>query len=203
MTTFEDVVAGWQVADVDAIHPLRRVDVDGYWESGWFQAQQAAAFIPAGGTVVDYGCGDGRLSLPLAHMGFQVFAVDASPTMLQRLDVEVGKQTRDFAQEMVPFLCDGSDLAYKLGDNSVDGVVCRAVLIHHDYEGVEKLLTQFVRVLKPGGVLVADWPLGPRYVRQNWTDVTTWEPAHRAKLAKKLGLELVEDDTVSVWRNAN
>jgi SAM-dependent methyltransferase len=43
------------------------------------------AAIPAGASVLDLGCGTGRLATPLARLGHPVTAVDESPDMLARV----------------------------------------------------------------------------------------------------------------------
>jgi 2-polyprenyl-3-methyl-5-hydroxy-6-metoxy-1,4-benzoquinol methylase len=189
------VVDAWRQADVEAIHPLRAVDVDAYWESGRYQALDASRWIPEGGTVMDFGCGDGRLTLPLARLGFDVYAVDSSPEMLARVEANL----RALDEPAVTILSDGTTDLAKLIGTPLDAIVCRAVLIHHDYEDGTRLVLALSKLLKPGGHLIADWPTGPRYERQHWTDVTTWEPAHRLAVADGAGLVLVDDSTPSVW----
>lgn len=202
MVTFSDVVEGWKVAPVTAIHPLRHVSDEAYWESGRAQALEASHWVEEGGTVVDFGCGDGRVAIPLARLGFAVAAVDASPEMLDRLNENISTDDGAFWT----FLSDGTNLSKALELVApVDAVHCRAVLIHHSHKDVERLVTEFAKVLKPGGMLIADWPVGAHYERQNWTDVTTWLPNHRLKVATAAGFELVEPGTdahgsPSVWR---
>lgn len=203
MTTFDQVVKAWQGAHVDAIHPLRADDVDGYWSSGWFQAQQAAAHIPAGGSVVDFGCGDGRLSIPLAHMGFGVTAVDASPNMLKRLRAAAKKQANDFNPDDLELVqSDGTDLS-KL-KRQFDAVVCRAVLIHHSPADQKRLVHNLSDLLKSGGVFVADWPVGDPHERLDWIDVTVVSVERRNAVAWESNLELVEEHTdgLTVWRRS-
>ena len=195
MTTFKDVVEGWQVAPVTAIHPLAHVSEKAYWDSGKAQALEAAEWIPDGGTVMDFGCGNGRLTLPLAKLGYNVIGVDASPAMLDRARAHAERDELPITL----LLSDGTKWPYNIFP-VVDTVVCRAVLIHHDYEGVATLVTALSAALKPGGFLVCDWPTGKPYVRQNWTDVTVWAPEHRMEVATAAGLELVSDTTPSVWR---
>lgn len=203
MTEFNDVIEAWQRADVEAIHPLRAVDEKAYWESGKAQAKQAAEWIPKGGTVVDFGCGDGRLTLPLIDLGFKVVAMDASTEMLKRLrDRLEGRVFKGILQS------NGLNIREVLHSNNVpevDTIVCRAVLIHHSHEDVARLVGAFASVLDEGGHLVADWPVARHYERQNWTDVTTWEVDHRRQVAAAAGLELVsiEPDQPSVWRKCH
>jgi 2-polyprenyl-3-methyl-5-hydroxy-6-metoxy-1,4-benzoquinol methylase len=197
--TFNDVVEQWKVAPVTAIHPLRHVSDDAYWASGRDQAMDASHWIPDGGTVMDFGCGDGRLTIPLALLGFEVLAVDASEEMLYR----VKENTKAAHLQVTTLQSDGLDLHHLT--EPVDAIVCRAVLIHHNHADVERLVTEFAKVLKTRGVLICDWPVGDHYVRQNWTDVTTWRQSHRMKVATAAGFEMVRPGTdahgsPSVWR---
>ena len=83
--TAETVIQAWDQADPDAIHPLRRVSEDAYWDSGKAQADMLASVIPDGAKVLDFGCGDGRVAIPMAGLGYDVTAVDSSQRMLDRL----------------------------------------------------------------------------------------------------------------------
>lgn len=205
--TFSDVVEGWKVAPVTAIHPLRHVSDEQYWESGRAQALEASHWIGDGGNVMDFGCGDGRLSIPLVKLGFFVVSVDASEEMLYRLGENFRAQDNPDWGQLTTQHSDGTNLSSVVrgpGDG-LDAIVCRAVLIHHSHKDVERLVTEFAKVLKPGGVLIADWPVGAHYERQNWTDVTTWLPNHRLKVATAAGFEMVHPGTdahgaPSVWR---
>lgn len=195
MPSFDDVVRSWQVADVTHIHPLRNVSDEAYWESGRAQALEAAIWIPEGGTVLDFGCGDGRLTIPLAKLGYDVVGVDASPAMLERVRVAADR-------ENVPVALYQSDGMW-LPDNirPVDAVVARAVFIHHDYESVTAIVKNLAGLLKPSGYLVADWPISeaPRE-RRDWIDVTTWDYTQREQVATDAGLTLIANTTPSVWR---
>lgn len=191
MTDFRGVVEAWRKADPTHIHPLRNVSEDDYWESGRSQALQAAQWIPEGGTVLDFGCGDGRLTIPLAKLGFTVWAVDASEEMLYRVRDHSIDAGVDLSVATVQ--SDGLNL-----DFNVDAVVCRAVLIHHSHADVALLVRSLSKCLKPGGVFIADWPLGPHHERRDWIDVTTWELAERQAVADANGLSLINDG--SVWR---
>lgn len=195
MTDFRGVVEAWRKADPSHIHPLRNVSEEDYWESGRSQALQAAQWIPEGGTVLDFGCGDGRLTIPLTTLGFEVWAVDSSQEALDRL-----VNNPDVTHFLAAAICsDGTALRDDLkSDVLFDAVVCRAVLIHHSHADGALLVRQLTNVLKPGGVFIADWPLGPHHERRDWIDVTTWELGERQKVADANGLALINDG--SVWR---
>lgn len=195
MTDFTGVVEAWQQADVEAIHPLRAVDERAYWESGEAQAAQAGLYIPDGGTVIDFGCGDGRLSIPLAELGFSVLAIDSSEAMLTR--VKARAEAKGVKIELMQ--SDGLDLPLLV--DPVDAVVARAVLIHHSRKDVARLVKSLVEIIRPGGHLVADWPLGRAHERRDWIDVTTWNGHDRARVATAAGLTLVEDGDPGVWQH--
>lgn len=108
--------------------------------------------LPREAVILDYGCGQGRLSRELVDRGFvNVLGIDSSPEMVR------------IAGERVPeagFLStDGERLP--CGDESIDAVLLFAVLtcISSD-EAQLKLLAEFKRILRPGGLLlVSDYPL--------------------------------------------
>jgi SAM-dependent methyltransferase len=54
------------------------------------EAEAVHGLLPPGGTVLDLGCGTGRLAEPLARMGHAVTGVDNSPQMLAGLRRAVG-----------------------------------------------------------------------------------------------------------------
>lgn len=199
-TDFQGVIEAWQ-RDAEngghRIHPLP-VDSAEWWALGEIQAAQVADYAEAGDLVIDFGCGYGRLSIPLEQAGYIVLAVDASQAMLDGL----AERAAAAGVEVGHYRSDGSDLAELVDDligEKAAVVISRAVLIHHDYAGVERLVTQLASVLRPGGHLIADWPIAenPRE-RTHWVDVTTWDPTHRAAVAARAGLELVEG--TDVWR---
>lgn len=200
---FQDVIAAWQRDGENGghgIHPLT-VDSAEWWALGETQAAQVDNYAEAGDLVIDFGCGYGRLSIPLASAGYDVLAVDASQAMLDGL----ARRAEGTDVHLDTLLSDGSELLdivdHAIGHRAAV-VIARAVLIHHDYAGVERLVGQLASVLRPGGHLIADWPVAahPRE-RTNWTDVTTWYATHRRNVALEAGLELVEDNGgASVWR---
>lgn len=153
----EDVISAWDQADPDAIHPTRSVSEEAYWASGEAQANLLATVIPAGSKVLDFGCGDGRVAIPMADLGYEVTAADASQRMLDRL------AERAPALTTVQAAADG--IAAHLGRRRMDAVYSLAVLIHHSYDDCLAIVGKLRAATKLGGILVLDWPVSDRLYR--------------------------------------
>lgn len=195
MIGLRDVVQAWRQADPKHIHPTREhVSEQAYWDSGRLQAELVLSYLPDGGSVLDFGCGDGRIAIPLAKLGFEVFAVDAAPEMLERLEHNAEVQQVDGIHTI---LSDGTtDLGKLVG--RVDAINARAVFIHHGHKDVELFVKKLAAMLGPGGFLICDWPVGPHHERRDWIDVTTWDVHKRTKVAEAAGLELVSEGVPTV-----
>lgn len=188
----DDVIAAWDQADPTAIHPLRGISEDAYWDSGKAQADMLATVLPAGAKVIDYGCGDGRVAIPLRALGYDVTAVDSSQAMLDRL------LERD--PDMPVLLCRGEDLADLYGKKA-DAIVSLAVLIHHSYADCLDLITDFrATVNGRNGILVLDWPTSDTPSEaHDWIGVTTWSPDQQADACARIGLKPVIGDPWVPW----
>jgi SAM-dependent methyltransferase len=94
------------------------------------------------GTALDAACGTGRHASYLASLGHKVIGVDSS---IEMLTAARGKRPKgDFRL---------ADLHYlPLPDNQVDVVVCALALTH--VPDLRPVLSEFARVLRPGGHLV-------------------------------------------------
>jgi 2-polyprenyl-3-methyl-5-hydroxy-6-metoxy-1,4-benzoquinol methylase len=184
------------------IHPTREHESEmAYWESGLPQAQTVFDLVGEGGTVLDFGCGDGRIAIPMAKLGLEVTAVDAAPEMIERLEHNAEVQG---AEGIHTYVWDGTWF-HELAILSVfDAVNARAVFIHHAHKDVIRLVQCLSQRLKPGGYLICDWPIGKHHQRIDWIDVTVWDYEHRQAVAESVGLSLVSEGEPgvkpSVWR---
>jgi len=102
------------------------------------------------GPVADIGCGPGRITAYLRGIGLDAFGIDLSPAMIDvarrdhpGLRFEVGSMT-------------GLDLA----DDSVTGLLAWFSLIHVPDDEVPTVLTEFFRVLRPGGSVLLGFHAG-------------------------------------------
>lgn len=190
-----DIIAAWDHPDArNSIHPTRGIDEDAYWASGANQAALLGTVLPDGCKVMDFGCGDGRVAIPLRKLGYDVTGVDSSPNML------TGLAERD--PDLTTFQSDGSDLTKRLGRRKMDAVYSLAVLIHHDYATAEALIGNLRAVVKKGGILALDWPVANEPAEGvAWLDVTTWSVERQNELAAGLKMERVDANLPwTVWR---
>jgi ubiquinone/menaquinone biosynthesis C-methylase UbiE len=98
--------------------------------------------LPANAKILDAGCGAGIPISQRLSEHFQVTGVDFSETQIE------------LAKKNVPnanFLCeDMTKLDYP--ENTFDGITSYYAIIHIPREEHESLLTNFHRILKPGGI---------------------------------------------------
>ncbi len=111
-----------------------------------------AALVPefAPMTILEYGCGIGRLALPLALRPGSVTAVDRSPAMLERAQREAERRVRHIAFETPKQLF--------ATPRMFDLVVCYHVLQRMPRREALTLLVRLCEMIAPGGVGVFQWP---------------------------------------------
>ena len=96
--------------------------------------------------VMDFGCGPGFHTIPLARIASRTIAVDVSQRMLEK----TASNARKSGVKVELARSDGIDL--KLADGSVD-----LVFLHHVFHEIENkpgVLKSFLRIIKPSGRLV-------------------------------------------------
>lgn len=118
------------------------------------------------GRVLEVGVGTGLIALPLAALGLPVIGVDLSEPMLRKLVQKTGGR--------LPFaLVRGDATRMPFRDGSIGGAYLRWVLhLIPDWRGA---LAEIVRVVRPGGVLLADLGIygGPRdEIRDRFAELT-------------------------------
>lgn len=111
----------------------------------------------SGQHALDFGCGAGRLTRPLATHFELVDGVDIAPGML-----ELAQRDNPVAQRCRFLLNARPDLAV-FEDGRFDLVYSSIVLQHLPPELTKAYLAEFARVLRPGGSLVVHLPTRPRW----------------------------------------
>jgi ubiquinone/menaquinone biosynthesis C-methylase UbiE len=97
-------------------------------------------------TVVDFGCGTGFFTIPLAKIAERTIGIDVSSKMLVRAAENVRKNgfTAEFLES------DGTEI--KLENESIDFVLL--VHVFHEVNDKPRVLREFSRILKRSGRLV-------------------------------------------------
>lgn len=106
--------------------------------------------VPAGGSVLDLGCGTGELATAIAVAGMKATGCDISPEMLRRAAAADPSSTADWVQldpgwQVLPF-----------GPETFDAVVASSVLEY--VVDPTTVLRECRRVLRPGGTLLCSVP---------------------------------------------
>jgi SAM-dependent methyltransferase len=108
-----------------------------------------------GGPVLEYGAGNGRITLPMARLGLDVTAVDLSAPMLADLRARLRREPTEVASRVTVRRGDMRKL--RLGQR-FSVVLCPFNTFLHLYErtDVEAFLARVHEHLAPGGELVID-----------------------------------------------
>jgi len=185
---------------------LNTTDADTFESTGRADADRLAAHVPAGGTALDLGCGIGRVARYLAPRCGLLWAVDASPRMLElargRLAGEPNVRFALCVDTSVPSVPDASvDMAYAL-----------LVLQHLEREDAFLLLEELHRVLRPDGRLVVTFPnlLSDTYLDAfvryahtgevaNAARARMYTPEEVARLLAAAGFDAELDAGVEIW----
>jgi SAM-dependent methyltransferase len=118
----------------------RKPGFDSYWT-------YAPAFFellpPPGYRTLEVGCGEGRVSRDLKTLGHNVFAVDASPTLI--------RMAREADPSIAYSRCDAGALPFR--DESFDLAIFYNSLM--DFDDMDASVSEASRVLVPGGRLCA------------------------------------------------
>ncbi len=150
------------------------------------EADLVASLVPPGGSVLDAGCGTGRVAIELARRGHDVVGIDLDPAMLDL--------ARDKAPDK-PWI--QGDLASTVvfdaaGERRLfDAVIAAGNVMIFLERGTEAAVVANIAAhLRPGGVLVAGFQLSDGYMQLHVYDA----------LAQRNGLELVA--RYSTWEGA-
>lgn len=108
----------------------------------------ATGLIPAGGNVLDVGCGAGREAIFLAQCGFRAIGVDFS-----REALKIARQRSEAAVIEVDWRL-GDVLDLPVGDHSIDFITDRGCFHLIDEDCRPRFADELDRVLRPCGVIL-------------------------------------------------
>ncbi len=138
-------------------------------------------FVPAGGRILDAGCGSGRDSKAFLDAGYDVVSFDASEEMCRRASEYIGKPVLNMRFE---------DVAYEA---EFDGIWACASLLHVPVEELPDVLKKMGRALKPGGVMYASFKYGEGTVFRGERQFSDFTEVSIVPLFEQAGFEIVSN----------
>ena len=135
-------------------------DPERFWRKGRESAEhlldRAEPYLAGEETVIDIGCGVGRLLLPMASHFRHLVGVDIAPTMLERLQANASER----GVTVDTYLPDGL-----WDEHDADLLYSKIVFRHIDERSViQDYIRRISAALKPSGVAVLDFDTRPETV---------------------------------------
>lgn len=153
--------------------------------------ERYAKMLPKGGLVYECGCGSGHIGKYLSDQGRQnVTGLDFSEK-----SIELARRSFPGLKFHVDNMLDS-----QMPSASADGILAFYAIVHFTYHEVEKVLSEWYRLLKPGGLSLFSYHVGKDIVPvENFLDVpgagATWrflKTERILKIADKAGFQLFE-----------
>lgn len=110
--------------------------------------QRFLAHLPAGGHILDAGCGSGRDARAFLEQGYTVTAFDAAPALAELASVHGGLPVAVLRLEEIDWQA------------RFDGIWACASLLHLGLPELPDVLRRLATALKPGGVLFTSFKHG-------------------------------------------
>lgn len=138
-------VHSWEQADENSLR-----DLDEYFQGSSYRfamlISKVSAYTNPGAKVLDAGAGHGVLALALKSAGFDAYASDLHNGLAVFDAEKIPYVQWHLEAEKAPF-----------DDNTFDAVVLSQTIEHFTYSALHPL-TELLRILKPGGILIVDAP---------------------------------------------
>ena len=139
------------------------------------------SYIPAGGRILDAGCGSGRDSKAFLDAGYDVVSFDASEEMCKRASEYIGKDVLNMRFEDISF------------DHEFDGIWACASLLHVPENELPGILEKMKNALKPNGVIYASFKYGKGTTFRGERQFSDFTEVSVVPLFETVGLEIVNN----------
>lgn len=144
-----------------------------------------ASMLPAGGAVLDFGCGAGRDAKAFLGMGFQVDAIDGSKEMCRIASMHTGIAVKQmYFQEL-----DETD--------RYDGIWACASILHLSSEELPDVLRKMARALKGNGIIYASFKYGSFEGERKGRYFTDMTENSFAKVMEGIGNLWIEEEWIT------
>jgi SAM-dependent methyltransferase len=108
--------------------------------------------LPAGGLLLDVGCGVGRHSVYLGGRGFRVAGIDNAPSGVARAIAACAERAIAFDGRV------GDMAALPWPDATFDAAFSTSTIHHHLRADIVRAIDEIWRTLRPGGRVLLDFP---------------------------------------------
>lgn len=224
---YKELQNGWEDAAKQsvhvcnsAIHPIGLKGEQEYYDSGFSDMQEIIKLIDKHDTnlfrlsgeksIIDFGCGNGRVTNHAANYFDKVYAIDFSLQMLKQIPdnqkiIKYWIESPDFADEInEPLGLGTNDIDIDIETHQDEIINCCkiiqadycfsiSVFIHNKHSDGKKILNSLSLLIKPGGYLFLQIPIYT--VSKNpdsWTDVGVWTAQMLIEQCNACGLEIVQ-----------
>jgi SAM-dependent methyltransferase len=163
----EDLQKNWdELGKVDPLWSIltepdkkgNKWDTDDFYATGKREIDLVMEYVGSLGVdishrkALDFGCGAGRLTQPLANYFDAVYGVDIAPSM-----IELAKRYNRHGDKCKYYVNDTDDLAL-FSDNSFDFIYTNITLQHMEPRYFRNYIREFLRTLGPDGLLIFQLP---------------------------------------------
>jgi SAM-dependent methyltransferase len=151
----------WSILTVPEKGRRGRWELEEFFATGEEEVCSLLAYLaqlgidPPKRRALDFGCGVGRLTFPLAHRVEQVWGVDIAPSMIER-----AREYNTLGDRCRFAVNDADDLSV-FDDATFDLVYTSRVLQHMPPRLITRYLRELIRVLSPDGAFVFQLPSEP------------------------------------------
>lgn len=202
--SYEQTKKGWDQAAINnpdaAIHPSGASGKVAYNISGLHDTKDfidilmgvtniQCALDFSDKTIIEYGCGNGRMTIPLTDYFEKVYAVDCSYAMLQQLPVKE-------LPEIIPILSNNNNFilpSWLNGDiEQADYALSISVFIHNTFMSGVDILQSIHKNLKSGSLAFLQIPIYDEAKEPaSWSDVGVWTQDMLESACKTVGFKIV------------